>query len=571
MTSSTAQSSDQSPTQPTAPDPTIVYPARLVRTMDPATPTAEAVAIRGNRFRAVGTVEELLAYPNAQLDERYADAILLPGFVEAHSHAGTGTVWKGTYVGYVDRIDPAGTHWPGCTSIEDVVQRLKEASDALADPQQPLIAWGLDPIYFQDEALTVDHLDRASADRPVCVNHASGHAYTVNSAALAHCGIDDSATTVGVARDASGRLTGELHEFAAMALVASIAAGNDLLSVDEDALRAFAQNAVNTGTTTVTDLGSRLLMDDAGADVYRSTVTPDFPARVNVFHFAAGVGPVSSTLDADAQRLIRLRAESTDRLMLGNVKLMLDGTLQGFTARVRAPGYYGDQPNGIWNVTPEEFHRAFEAFHTAGLLVHVHCNGDQAVQLFLDTLERILIDHPRPDHRHTCTHAQMATPAQFRRMAALGACANIFSNHIFQWGDQHLDLTMGPDRARRNNAAATAIRSGVPISLHSDSPVTPLGPLASAMHAVTRRTLSGRVMGEHERIDAETALAAVTIGSAYMLKRDAEIGSIEPGKYADLAVLADDPLAVVPEDLGTIRVHGTVVGGQHCASTVQAP
>ena len=99
MTTPTAQSSDQSPTQPTAPDPTIVYPARLVRTMDPATPTAQAVAIRGDRFRAVGTVEELMAYPHAQLDERYADAVLLPGFVEAHSHAGTGTVWKGTYVG----------------------------------------------------------------------------------------------------------------------------------------------------------------------------------------------------------------------------------------------------------------------------------------------------------------------------------------------------------------------------------------------------------------------------------------------------------------------------------------
>src|SRR5690606_8701756 len=134
----------------------------------------------------------------------------------------------------------------------------------------------------------------------VCVNHASGHAYTVNSAALAHCGIDDSATTVGVARDASGRLTGELHEFAAMALVASIAAGNDLLSVDADALRAFAQNAVNTGTTTVTDLGSRLLMDDAGADVYRSTVTPDFPALVYVTHVATHVASVPVTLDAYA-------------------------------------------------------------------------------------------------------------------------------------------------------------------------------------------------------------------------------------------------------------------------------
>ena len=550
-------------------EPTIVYPARLVRTMDPAAPTAEAVAIRGDRFRAVGTVEELLQYPNAQLDERYADAVLLPGFVEAHSHAGTGNVWKNTYVGYVDRYDPQGVHWPGCTSIEEVVDRLRAASEALEDPEAPLIAWGLDPIYFRDEKLTISHLDRASSTRPICVNHASGHAYTVNSATFERCGIDDSATTVGVARDASGALTGELHEFAAMGLVAQIAAGNDLLSVDEDALRAFAQNAVNTGTTTVTDLGSRLLMDDAGLDVYRNAVTADFPARVNVFHFAAGVGPVSDTLEADAQRLVRLRAESTDRLTLGNVKLMLDGTLQGFTARVRAPGYYGDQPNGIWNVTPEEFHRVFQTFHTAGLLVHVHCNGDQSSQLFLDTLERILTDHPRPDHRHTCTHAQMATPAQYRRMAALGVCANIFSNHIHQWGDQHLDLTMGPDRARRNNAAATAVRAGVPISLHSDSPVTPLGPLASAMHAVTRRTLSGRVMGEHERIDAETALHAVTIGSAYMLKRDAEIGSIEPGKYADLAVLEDDPLSVAPQAIGGIRVHGTVVGGLHCASTIQ--
>src|SRR5699024_8593630 len=103
--------------------------------MDPATPTAEAVAIRGDRFRAVGTVEELLQYPNAQLDERYADAVLLPGFVEAHSHAGTGNVWKNTYVGYVDRYDPQGVHWPGCTSIEEVVDRLRAASEALEDPE----------------------------------------------------------------------------------------------------------------------------------------------------------------------------------------------------------------------------------------------------------------------------------------------------------------------------------------------------------------------------------------------------------------------------------------------------
>ena len=550
-------------------EPTVVYPARLVRTMDPAAPTAAAVAVRGDRFRAVGTVEELMQYPGAVLDERYAESVLLPGFVEAHSHAGTGNVWKGVYVGYVDRVDPHGAHWPGCTSIDDVVSRLQEADAAAEDPAAPLIAWGLDPIYFREEALTAAHLDRVSTTRPLCVNHASGHAYTVNTTALERCGVDEDSTTEGVGRDADGRLTGELHEFTAMALVSDIAAGNDLLSVDATALQNFGQNAVNTGTTTVTDLGSKLLMDDAGVALYRDAVGEEFPARVDVFHFAAGVGPVSKTLAEDAKRLITLQESSTDSLRFGNVKLMLDGTLQGFTARVRAPGYYGDQSNGIWNVTPEEFHRAFETFHIAGLLVHVHCNGDQASQLFLDTLEQILTDHPRPDHRHTCTHAQMATPAQYRRMAALGACANIFSNHIHQWGDQHMDLTMGPDRARRNNAAATATRLGVPISLHSDSPVTPLGPLTTAMHGVTRRTLTGRVMGEHERIDAETALAAVTIGGAYMLKRDAEVGSIEPGKLADLAVLEADPLDTAPEDWAGIRILGTVVGGRHFGSNVQ--
>jgi predicted amidohydrolase YtcJ len=155
-------------------------------------------------------------------------------------------------------------------------------------------------------------------------------------------------------------------------------------------------------------------------------------------------------------------------------------------------------------------------------------------------------------------------------MAALGVCANIFANHIWAWGDQHIDITVGPDRAARMNAAATALRLGVPISLHSDTPVTPLGPLHAVKHAVTRLTVSRRVMGEHERIGVQEALEAVTIGGAYMLKMDHEVGSLEAGKLADLAVLAEDPLAVEPERIGDIHVLGTVVGGRHHATKVAA-
>ncbi|WP_113716641.1 amidohydrolase [Arthrobacter dokdonensis] len=548
----------------------IVYPARVVRTMDPARPTAEAVAVRGDRIRAVGSLKELMAYPGAVLDERYADNVLLPGFIEAHSHAGSGAVWANTYVGLVDRTDPQGRRWPGCLTLDDVVDRLIEAEKRLEDPGVPLLAWGLDPIYFTGQRLSVRELDRVSATRPIHISHVSGHLCSVNSAALRLCGIDASTNVSGVVKDAAGNPTGELREFAAMALVGKLTQGSGLMGISAAAMRAFAQDGVNTGTTTLTDLGSMTLMQDAGVELYQQTVAGDYPARLNVFHFGVGVGQVTLSLPEAAERLVSLRDLSTDKLKLGNVKLMLDGSIQGFTARLQEPGYLDGQPNGIWAVTPEEFLEAFETFHRAGLLVHVHCNGDQTTQLFLDTLEAILTKYPRPDHRHTCTHSQMSTAAQYRRMAALGACANIFANHIWAWGDQHIDITVGPDRAARMNATATALRHGVPFSLHSDTPVTPLGPLQSVKHAATRLTVSGRIMGQEERISVQQALEAITLGGAFMLKMDHEVGSLEAGKFADMAVLAEDPLAVPAEEVGNIRVLGTVVGGTHHASNVRA-
>lgn len=548
---------------------TFVYPARIVRTMDPANPTAEAVAVRGRRIRAVGATDELLAYPGAVLDDSYSDAVLMPGFVEAHSHAGSGNAWNATYVGFEDRNDPAGRHWPGRTTVDGVIDRLRVAEALIEDPDEPLLAWGLDPMHLKNQPLAAAELDRVSTTRPIHVLHTSAHVCAVNSAVLRRFGIDSSTRVTGVVKDAAGQPTGELREFAAMALVGDVTKGSGLMDIDAEALRDFAQEGVNTGTTTLTDLGTTALMSDDGVDLYRTTVDDDFPARLNVFHFGVGVGKVALSLREAAERMVRLRARSTEKLRFGNVKLMLDGSIQGFTARLLEPGYYGDQPNGIWNVTPEEFHEAFETFHRTTLLIHVHCNGDQATQLFLDTLESVLAHHPRPDHRHTCTHSQMTTAAQYRRMRSLGACANIFANHIWSWGDQHMDLTVGPDRARRMNAAATAARTGVAFSLHSDTPVTPLDPLRTVKHAATRLTMSGRVMGEAERIGVAEALAAVTIGGAYLLKMDHEVGSLEAGKLADMAVLSEDPLAVAPEDLGTVRVLGTVVGGRHHASRVR--
>jgi predicted amidohydrolase YtcJ len=155
----------------------------------------------------------------------------------------------------------------------------------------------------------------------------------------------------------------------------------------------------------------------------------------------------------------------------------------------------------------------------------------------------------------------MPDPALFRRIKALGLCCNLFANHIYYWGEEHVALTMGLARAMRMDACGTALRLGIPFAIHSDAPVTPLGPLFTAWCAVMRETAAGRVLGEGERISVADALRAITLGAAYTLKRDHCVGSIEVGKFADFAVLDEDPLATEPRRLRDIPVHATVRGG----------
>lgn len=216
---------------------------------------------------------------------------------------------------------------------------------------------------------------------------------------------------------------------------------------------------------------------------------------------------------------------------------------------------------------PEAMKETLLKYHQAGLTVYCHCNGNEAVDVFLDAVEYAQSMAYWPDHRHTIQHCQTTTRDQYQRMANLGVCANIFSNHIFYWGDQHYAYTMGPDRAERMEACRTAKETGVHFTLHSDAMVTPLGQLHTAWCAVNRVTASGRVLGEYEKLSVYEALYAVTLDAAYQLKLDHELGSIEPGKLADFTILEENPLAIDPMRLKDIKIWGTVVGGKPFAAT----
>ncbi len=538
----------------------IIYPAKTIHTMDRSQPSASAIAITGGRILAVGEPDDLVAAYGGTIDSTLTEKVLLPGFVEAHSHAIEGGFWNFLYVGYFDRTGPDGTHWPGCTSFDQVLERLRKAEAKLDDPSEPLVAWGLDPIYFDGERLVASHLDSVSETRQIFVMHASLHLATVNSRLMEEEGIGPDTQLEGLPRDGAGTPIGELQEFAAMGLAHTCLRKLMVGITDDQAIQNFGRIARNAGITTLTDLGSSPIGSESVVARWQRGVGDDYPARVSVFYNPAGGPEVATPNDAPAV-LADLATKSTDKLRFGHVKLILDGSIQGFTARIRWPHYHGTGENGLWLLAPEQVEGYLRGFHQAGVTVHAHCNGDEAVDLFLDCCDTVLGETPGRDHRHTIQHCQLTTPGQYRRMRALGLCANVFSNHIFYWGDQHASITVGPDRAARMNAAATALNAGVPLSMHCDAPVTPLGSLHVAWCAVNRLTASGQVLGPNERISAAEAMAALTIGGAYQLKMDDEVGSLAPGKRADIAVLDDDPFTIDPTGLRDIGVWGTVLDG----------
>ncbi len=535
--------------------PITVFQAKKIITMDPNCPEATHVAVQDGKILAVGDLADLSGWGDHLLDMTFADKIILPGFVEGHAHLLAGGMWKFLYVGYQDRIDPEGKLWKGVPTIEDVLERMRQA-DAELPAGTPLIAWGFDPIFLMDRRPDKTDFDSVSSTRPMVVMHSNFHVMTVNSATLQLAQYDAGSNVDGIVKGADGEPNGELQEMAAMfPIMRRVGVDFRELGRTRDAVEAFGRVCNRVGVTTATDL-----INDLDSEIVDSlklvTGEDSFPIRL-----VPMLSGMSQTPEETAARAVELKTWSTDKLHLGGVKLLTDGSIQAFTARLRWPLYYNGAPNGIWNIAPQQLKVRVDVLNENGVAMHIHTNGDEAVEVALDAVEFAVTRHPSPDHRITLQHCQMADRAQYRRMNKLGVCVNLFSNHIYYFGDQHAAITIGPDRAARMDGCRTALDHDVPLAIHSDAPVTPMGPLTCAWAAANRLTASGEVLGAGECISVYEALHAVTLGPAYTLKMDGLVGSVEVGKWADFAVLEDDPLGVDPKALKDIAVWGTVLGG----------
>lgn len=531
---------------------TTIFEARRVLTMVAAQPYATHVAVRDGRILAVGGADCAEPWGGGKMDDRFARSILMPGLVEGHAHLMEGGLWRYMYCGYLDRTSPDGVLWRGVTTNDQIVERLRENGSPEA-----IVGWGFDPIFMTDRPIGRDDLDRVSADKPVALIYSSLHVLVCNSVALRMAGFTDETRVDGVICNDRGRPTGELREMAAMfPVLRRLGVDFRALTTGDNVLRAFAASARRVGVTSATDLFSAVTQDDI-AGMRRVVDDPDYPIRL-----VPAVGMTEGQPDELVAKVRQMAEYSSDKLRMGAVKLMTDGSIQGYSARLRWPLYVNGAPNGMWNTAPDTIRALVGAFHAAGIQMHIHVNGDEASEVVLDAMAQALAGPGPRDHRHVLQHCQLMDDAQLRRAAELGLGVNLFANHLYHFGDQHYERTVGPDRAMRMNACRSALDAGLNLAIHSDAPVTPLAPLFTAWCAVNRRTVSGRVLGPEQAITVPEALRAITLGAAWTLRMDQEIGSIEVGKRADFTVLGENPLEADPAELKDVPIRATILDGR---------
>lgn len=272
--------------------------------------------------------------------------------------------------------------------------------------------------------------------------------------------------------------------------------------------------------------------------------------------------PILRDWFAQVERAGLLDGVGSPLLRPAGVKILVDGSIQAYTAALSG-GYHGPpeiRPGILGN--REDLDAFVFEMHAAGHQVVAHGNGDEAIEAILAAVERAQAACPRPDPRHLLIHCQTATDAQLARMKNVGLWPSFFGLHVWNWGDRHRDVFLGPERAARLDPCGSAARLGLPFSLHADTPVLPQMTMLSIHTAVNRLTSSGRALGPEQRISPLEAVRAYTTYAAAMCFDEERRGSIEPGKIADFTLLGADPCAVPPENIRYIPILATISAGR---------
>lgn len=489
-----------------------------VLTQNPEQPLAEAIAFRHGRILTVGSHTEVIREegPGTDVIELESDQLVIPGFVDAHTHAA--------------RLGEM--HWRQDLAKADTKDEAVQILQAIAErtPEDGwVIGWNWDESTWPDkEPLTREDLDDASTTRNIMARRVCGHRAVLNTPALETLDLGE---TPGVAR-ANGEPTGTLLEDAADAAWEACAPAFETCV---QGLEIETQRLAKLGITTVADTaGPRdvQLLTRGAHDGFFHQRSHLYIRQRHLLHLdALNLGPIEGPLCS-----------------LTGVKTYTDGSIGARTAALTEP-YHDEDTTGTLLKDEAAIETITQRTHRLGLQPKMHAIGDRAITTVLDGLEAA--DIP-PTARPRIEHAEMLNPQHIERMGPLGVVCVMQPNFIKNWQtpDGLYEEALGPQRARGMNPLKLVDESPVPLAFGSDG--MPYGPLFGIQAALEHPN-------EDQRLTLEAALEAYTRTAAYALGREDELGILQPGALGDAVVLHRDPRTTPIED---VRVAMTLRGGE---------
>lgn len=524
-----------------------------VRTLDAAGTVASAFAISDGRVVAVGSTDEILDLAGPRTERIDVEGrTVLPAFIDSHTHLRRASLVLAYYIDFLEnrpsRLDQV------LDAVRIRAERLAPGSWIQGDSFRPR---GTDAVRFP----TRWELDAVAPRHPVVIRGIGRHVAAANSLALQLAGIDrNTADPPGgrLERDASGEVTGVLHEHGKLRLDATrsdtvipapteeerVAALGDAVRL----LHSYGIACVHEMAREPNDIGDYLrLREQGGLGVRVRFYVRGLEAQTKL-EWVTGLG---------------LRSEfGDDWTRLGGLKFSIDGSAGPHNAALYEE-YPGDPGNtGILRIQPGALDEAVATAQRSGLPVAIHAIGPRAVDIALDSLEAAVTAHPNGRLRHRIEHANLPpNPGQFERMARLGVMWSVQPAFLVGEGEHWAEI-FGEERAHTAMPVKSAAALGVPIQFNSDYPCSSMNPFVGVRAAVTRTTEKGNVFGAAEAVSVDRAMRYMTTAASYSTSPEHRQGSIEAGNFADLMVTSLDPYEIPPQDLLRIETEMTLVNGE---------
>ncbi len=518
-----------------------------VITVDAQDRVCQGMAVAGNKILAVGTSADIkaLAGPETQIIDLRGRS-LVPGFIDAHCHAGNYGPVK------FNIVCSAGV----ISSIDELKKEIRKRAATT-----PKGGWILGRGYDNTKLKENRHptrwdFDEAAPDHKVFILRTCGHLGVVNSQALKEFGIRKGTPDPHggrIDRDPSGEPTGLLYEQALVPVRMTTQPGYDDLI---RGLKIMNKDFLRYGITSATDASGRNV-DEIRA--FQKAVAEGW-LQVRIY-FQVRTSRPSIQLGEHYLQSGLITGYGNEKLRLGSFKLMLDGAGGGGSAAMREA--YPGKPSefGILHQTQEELDELVLKGHRAGYQVGVHAIGDRAVEMVLKSYARAMKAFPRKDCRHRIEHCGFLDGSLMEQMREMGVVAALGLPFLYELGDSYITV-FGQDRLQCVYPLRSLMERGIVAGLSSDAPVIDPNPLTGIYFAVTRKTPTGQTIAPHEAVTLHQAIRAYTLSGAYTTFEENIKGSLEPGKLADLAVLSEDILRVPCEKIPGIKVDLTMLDGR---------